>query len=238
MSGETKAHAELKALAFAWARANGFPIAACEVRIPGSGYRADVAAGSRHPMAAAGAIALFECKQSRADFLRDEADEPRIRARGAEIAQRLAALRDLIAVHRPDLRRGESLFAEYDCYDLGGLRHDTLHRLEAELAVLQRKIIAAVKFSRLRKYAAADFLYLVTEPGLVAAHEIPDGWGLLVRDGPGLTLRQRPVRCALTPERRLAWLERLALAGTNAVAQGMATDHSEPPGLSGPLAAS
>ncbi|HUL55201.1 MAG TPA: hypothetical protein VLT83_17490, partial [Opitutaceae bacterium] len=98
--GETKAHAELKALAFAWARANGFPLAAFEVHVPASGYRADVAAASRHPLAADGAVALFECKQSRADFLRDEADEPRVRARGAEIARRLAALRALIAVHR------------------------------------------------------------------------------------------------------------------------------------------
>ena len=222
MRGETKAHAELKALAFTWARANGFPIAAFEVRVPASGYRADVAAASRHPGAPAGAIALFECKQSRADFLRDEADEPKIRVRGSEIAQRLAALRALIAVHRPDLRRGESLFAEYDCYDLGDLRHETLHRLEHELAVLQRKIIAAVKFSRLRKYGAADFLYLVTEPGIVVAHEIPEGWGLLVRDGPALALRQPPVRHALTPARRLAWLETLALAGSTAAARGVA----------------
>jgi len=177
----------------------------------------------RVPACAYRAVALFECKQSRADFLRDEADEPRVRARGAEIARRLAALRALIAVHRPDLRRGESLFAEYDCYDLGGLRHETLHRLEAELAVLQRKIIAAVKFSRLAKYAAADFLYLVTEPGIVAAHEVPEGWGLLIRDGPALALQQPPVRHRLASERRRAWLEMLALAGTRAAARDPGT---------------
>ena len=32
----------------------------------------------------------------------------------------------------------------------------------------QRKIIAAVKFSRLGKSGAVDYLYLVTEPGLGA----------------------------------------------------------------------
>ena len=227
MKGETKAHAELKALAFAWARTNGFPLAALEVHVPASGYRADVAAASRHPSAAIGAIALFECKQSRTDFRRDQADEPRIQAEGAALARRIAALRSLIAVHRPDLRRGESLFAEYDCYDFGDLRHETLHRLEAELVVLQRKIIAAVKFSRLAKYGAADFLYLVTEPGIVAAHEVPNGWGLLVRDGATLTLRQPPVRHALKPERRLAWLEMLALAGTKTTARRLATNPAE-----------
>ena len=224
MKSETKAHAELKGLAFAWARANGFPLAAFEVRVPASGYRADVAAASRHPTAPTGAIALFECKQSRADFLRDQADEPAIRAEAAKVAKRLAELRSMIAVHRPDLRRGESLFPEYDCYNLAGLQHETLHRLEADLEVLQRKTTAAVKFSRLRKYGAADFLYLVTEPGIAEAHEVPDGWGLLVRDGATLALRQLPVRHSLTPERRLAWLEKLALAGTAAAARGLPAD--------------
>jgi hypothetical protein len=232
MKGETKAHAALKRLAFTWARTNGFPIAAFEVRVPASGYRADVAAASRHPSAATGAIALFECKQCRSDFLRDQADEPKIRVEGARIAQRVAALRSLIAVHRPDLRRGESLFAEYDCYDLAELRHETLHRLEAELVALQRKIIAAVKFSRLSKYGAADFLYLVTEPGIVEAHEIPNGWGLLVRDGMTLVSQQLPVRNVLTPERRLAWLEMLALAGTKAAARDVARP-TEPPHSTG-----
>jgi len=116
MKSETKAHAELKGLAFAWARANGFPLAAFEVRVPASDYRSDVAAASRHPAGPSGAIALFECKQSRADFLRDQADEPAIRVEAAKVAKRLAELRSMIAVHRPDLRRGESLFPEYDCY--------------------------------------------------------------------------------------------------------------------------
>ena len=102
------------------------------------------------------------------------------------------------------------------------LRHETLNRLEAESMALQRKIIAAVKFSRLRKYVVTDFLDRVTEPGIVAAHEIPNGWGLLVRDGTTLALREPPVVDWLKPERRLAWPEILALAGTKATARGRA----------------
>ena len=169
-NGETQAHRELKRLAFAWAVENGLPIVGCEVRVPRSGYRADVAAMSRQPLGEAGLVALFECKQCRSDLIRDQADEPAVRIRSVELATRVGELRALIAVHRPDLRRGESLFAEFDEYDLAGLRHDTLHALERELGILQSKLENCVKFARLSRYHAADHLYLVTEPGIVEAY--------------------------------------------------------------------
>jgi hypothetical protein len=131
-----------------------------------------------------------------------------------ELAQRVGELRAMIAVHRPDLRRGVSLFAEFDEYDLAGLRHETLHALERELGVLQSKLANCVKFARLSRYAAADHLYLVTEPEIVAPHEVPVGWGWLVRDGDALVLRQPPVRYRTTVELRGRWLEQIALAGT------------------------
>ncbi|HUL52715.1 MAG TPA: hypothetical protein VLT83_04815, partial [Opitutaceae bacterium] len=74
--------------------------------------------------------------------------------------------------------------------------------------------------------------------GIVAAHEIPEGWGLLIRDGPALALQQPPVRHRLASERRRAWLEMLALAGTRAAARRMAGDQSEPTRSGGPLEAS
>jgi hypothetical protein len=213
-SGETQAHRTLKRLAFTWARASGLVIAGLEVRIPHSGYRADVAAASRHPMGREGRVALFECKQGRADFLRDQADETGTRTQATALATRVQALRAAVASHRPDLRRGETLFPEFDSYDFAGLRHDTLHGLEHELEGLQQKLLTSIKFSRLHTYQAADLLYLVTEPGIMAAHEVPNGWGWLVREGDALVLAQPPVRLAPRPEQRLAWLESIALAGT------------------------
>ena len=220
-SGETQAHRELKRLAFGWAREHGLPLAGCEVRVPRSGYRADVAAMSRAPLGEDGVVALFECKQCRADLIRDHADEADVRIRSLEIAARLGELRALIAVHRPDLRRGISLFAEFDEYDLAGLRHDTLHALEKELEVLQSKLASSVKFSRLRRYQAADHLYLVTEPGIVDAREVPVGWGWLERDGEQLRLRQAPVRHRTTPEFRARWLETIAAAGARESAKAI-----------------
>jgi hypothetical protein len=214
--GETERHRALKRLACEWALTAGFAFVACEVRVPSSGYRADVAALTRKPAAHGVRSAVFECKQSRADFLRDQVDEPGARAEMRALSERLRTLRALLAVHRPDLRRGESLFAEFDSYDFRGMRHETLHDLEAELETLQRKLLIGVKFSRLHKYHAADFLYLVTGPDILEPHEVPAGWGWLVREGDALVLREPPFRHLTAQEASLAWLENIALAGASA----------------------
>lgn len=220
--GETDEHKNLKRLAFLWARTAGLPLVGSEVRVPQSPYRADVVAMSRHPVTDREAhVALFECKQCRSDLLRDQADEPVIRAAAGAIAARVQMLREMLATHRPDLRRGESLFAEFDSYDFTGLRHDTLHQLEAEWEDLQRKLGTRVKFSRLHKYHSADYLYLVTEPGVLLPHEIPNGWGWLVREEEALVLKQKPVRHESSVERRRAWLESLALSGSTAMARAL-----------------
>lgn len=215
-TGESSAHRRLKRLAFDWARANRLPLAGFEVRVPRSGYRADVAALSRHPAAEHGVCAVFECKQARSDFMRDEADEPRARKRCAELSERIHSLRSLIGMHRPDLRRNEELFPEFEEFDFRGLRHDTLEQLERELESVQEKLLHGVKFSRLRRYRLADHLYLVTEPELIEPHEVPAGWGWLVRSGAALELRLRPVRLATDAAIRLSWLESLAVAGCRA----------------------
>ncbi|MFT3867768.1 MAG: hypothetical protein QM715_04630 [Nibricoccus sp.] len=229
--GETAAHRELKKLAFEWARDHGFPIAACEVRIPASGYRADVAACSLAQKDGERAVALFECKQCRSDLLRDKADEAKVRAQTVEISQRLSALRTLVAEHRPDLRRGESLFPEYDDYDFRGLRHEALHGLEKEMETLQKKILNSVKFSRLRRYEAATHLYLVTEGDILAEYEVPLGWGWLARRGETLECLLKPTRLSPTSKQTERWLEAIALAGTrvSAKAFGIERQADEPP---------
>jgi hypothetical protein len=220
-AGETPAHVLLKGLALRWAREHRLPLAAAEVRIPRSGYRADAVAASAHPAAAAGRVAVFECKQAREDLLRDCADEPGLQRRARELGARLAELRALIGGHRPDLRRGETLFPEFDDYDFGGLRHETLHAVEAQLQHAQRRLLGSVKFARLHRYAPADYLYLVTEPEVLAEHEVPVGWGWLVRAGAALELRLPPARHETGPELRLLWLERIAAAGSRATLKSL-----------------
>ena len=217
-SGESIAHLELKRLATEWALSQRLPLLGCEVRVPRSPYRADLVAASRRLLGETGVVALFECKQARSDFLRDEANEPEVRRTAEELAARAGELRGLIAGHRPDLRRGQSLFPEFDEYDLRGLKHDTLEKIERALEICQNKILRSLKFARLHRYHAADHLYLVTVRGLIEPHEVPTGWGWLETgsSGDGLCLRHPPVRHATTAEVRLAWLESIALAGARA----------------------
>src|SRR5688572_11693956 len=119
-AAESENHCRLKTLALAWAQANGFAICGVEVRVPKCGYRADVAVSGRGPAAR---TAVFECKQSRTDLLKDAHGEAITRARLSELTQRRRTLEELLAVHRPDLRRGEALWPEYDSWDFSGLEH-------------------------------------------------------------------------------------------------------------------
>lgn len=209
--GESARHRQLKALAIDWARANGFAIATTEVRVPKSGYRADVGAIGR---GAEARTAVFECKQARADLLKDAHDDLRVRQELAELMERCAKLEAMLAVHRPDLRKGETLFPEFDAWDFDGLEHKTYHALLARLATLQARRLKGTKFAKMLRYRCADYLYLVVEDAIFAEAEIPAGWGLLVRQGDGLELRRKPATLEANVGQRRALLEAIALAAT------------------------
>lgn len=220
--GETVEHRRLKALALAWARAHGWAIAATEVRVPKSGFRADVAAYAPRrgthargddPLAGT-RTAVFECKQARADLLKDSHAEAATRGRLAALQERRAKLEELLAVHRPDLRKGESLFPEFDAWDFSGLEHRTYREVLAELATAQARVLHGTKFSKMFRYRCADALYLVAEDGIFAPAEIPAGWGLLVRRDEGLELARPPVALESSAAQRLALLENIAQAAT------------------------
>ena len=204
--GETERHRELKRLALAWARGRGLDLAAAEVRIPRSGWRADVAAAGGPD----GPCALFECKQSREDLRRDAHDEAAARARCEELTRRALALDELLAAHCPALRRGEALWPEFDTWDFSALRHRGRRALAMARAAAERRVRDGTKFSRLRRYQAADELYLVVEPDCFAPADVPAGWGLLVRTaaagsgGPGLRLERAPEPLAAAPAQRAA----------------------------------
>lgn len=212
-SAESENHSRLKALAMAWAQTTGFSICGVEVRVPKSGYRADVAAVSR---GAAMRSAVFECKQSRADLLKDAHGEMATWARLVELTERRRTLEELLAVHRPDLRRGEALWPEHDAWDFSSLEHQSYRGLLAELETVQRRVLRGTKFSKMFRYRCADFLYLVVEEGIFAEAEIPAGWGLLVRCGDELRLARAPANLDAAPGQRAELLEMIAVAGTRA----------------------
>jgi hypothetical protein len=209
--GEGAAHRELKQLTLSWARQQRLPLAATEVRLPRSPYRADVAAASRDQLAEHGVTAVFECKASREDFRRDGSEERTLKARVQRLQSRLDALHRLIGEHRPDLRRGESLFTEFDAIDLRGVKHEGCRRLTRELEAAQTALLAGTKFAKMIRWKAASLLYVVvSDPAIAAPHEVPSGCGLLVAKGDSLELAGRPVRQEVTLAERITLLERIA----------------------------
>jgi len=216
-AGETVAHQRLKTLAIRWAVEADFSICTAEVRIPHSSFRADVAGYAHGARQRPVRTAIFECKQARSDLLKDSREEESTRESLAGLLARRAKLEQMIAEHRPDLRRGDSLFPEFDSIDFGALRHETYAAVIDEIAAHQRRLLHGIKFDRLRRYAAADFLYLVVEDGIFAAAEIPAGWGLLVRHDDQLKLERPPLQLNPSPEARLALLENIAVAACGRV---------------------
>jgi hypothetical protein len=226
---ESEAHRTLKRLAAEWAAARRLMLFAEEVRLPRSGYRADLAACTPRIASAHAFTAVFECKASRGDFLRDAAPETQTAAELADLTFRLGELRTMIGEHRPDLRRGEELFPDFDCWDLRGLRHETHDQLCQRVRSAQRKLHEGTKFAKMARWRSASLLYAVCEPGVLRPWELPEGWGWLERENGGLVLRAKPCLHATTAVERIALLERIAAA-----ARPRCLGSGAPPGASDP----
>jgi hypothetical protein len=117
-------------------------------------------------------------------------------------------------MHHPSLRKGESLFEDYDAFDFSGLEHKTYRRVLRAITVLQNRIHGQTKFDRVVRYRCANLCYLVVEAGIVAQQELPLGWGLLVHCAGGLELKCKPRWQEITEQDRIRLVERIAVAGT------------------------
>jgi hypothetical protein len=96
--GETHLHWNLKRLTLIWAQQQGYSVCGAEVRLPRSGFRADVAAYRPATKDAPAVSAIFECKQCRADFLKDShAADPTLR-RLRELERRKQKLDEMLGM--------------------------------------------------------------------------------------------------------------------------------------------
>ena len=214
-AGETEAHLALKRASLVWAQLKGYRACGLEVRVPGSHFRADAAAYRSTGSSALGETAIFECKQSRADYLRDAALLEESRAQLLEARSRLDSLVRLLGSHHPNLRRGETLFPEFDAVDLDSLEHEGLRKASRRVEALERKVFGGTKFDDLTRWRTANVFYLVVVPGIVSAEETPRGWGLLEEDAGGeLVERKAAVRHEIPEAKRISLLEQIARKAT------------------------
>ena len=217
---ETPLHARLKQLAARWAYDRGFRSLAFEVPAPRTPFRVDVAAyrALRRGDAAfcpTPVVAVFECKQARADLLRDNRRRDRLRDQLVGLQARRVELERLLRVHHPHLLRGDSLFPDFDTFDTGLLQHEGYRLTLNKISRVQRQLREGTKFEQMGRYRLADLHYLVAPSDLVRTEELPVGWGLLVLDGAGAFSESIPaVRFECADHWR--WLERIARSATAA----------------------
>lgn len=210
---ETKRHLELKSQAIDWLRERGCDAWATEVRLPLSPYRVDVAGyrARRRLDGLAGTTYAIECKQSRADFLKDAGLETAVRQEFDSVANRVSALRRLMCMHLPESRSNRSLFIEYDSFDFANWRHQGWARATRRLQRLERRLNEGVKFSKIARYGCANSCLLFVGEGVIAdVSEVPMGWGCVQCSEGERFVLQEPLNLESRPEARLRLLERIA----------------------------
>ena len=212
---ESEMHRRLKEQTFLWAYGRGFRCCAMEVYAPRSGFRVDVAAirlGRRHdePL-----IAVFECKQSRADLDRDNRRQSELKAKLKTLQERRDNLERLLAVHYPSLRTSDSLFPEWATFDFSTIDHAAYRQTIQKIACIQRQLFDNTKFDLMIRYKLGNVHYLVTTVGLLQEQEIPLGWGLLELDDAKEIIIEKRSPTRFSGIEMQQWLERIAKAATS-----------------------
>jgi hypothetical protein len=231
---ETAGHLNLKRLALAWAQAQGYRAAAAEVTLPNYRFRLDV--GAYRPARVRvnvrcekrntervvwrqtiGLTAAFECKVSKPDFRRDACSMESTIERLKVLHERKTRIEQELRLFYPSIRNGDSLFQDFETVDFERPGHERYQHTLGEISRLTSRLYENTKFEKLVKWSAANLFYVVADPGVISAHELPAGWGLLVRDGLALSLTVKPLLHEICESERLSLLHRISLAATRAV---------------------
>lgn len=124
---------------------------------------------------------IIECKQSRADFLRDDAQlEPLLRERERLRARKRDLEETVVKCHEPQLRvGGSSLFTECEQWRFEESRIATYRKVLVALRRIDAMVHGETKFCLLARYRLADRLYIAAPVGVISARELPSGWGLI-----------------------------------------------------------
>jgi hypothetical protein len=124
---------------------------------------------------------LIECKQSRADFLRDRRDQNRLLAERRELDRFRRTIEEKrIKTEEPELRRvGSSLFPDLEEWEFAASRLPAYREVLRRLRRLDRLIHGQTKFCLIARYALADRLYIAAPRGMIRERELPPGWGLI-----------------------------------------------------------
>lgn len=135
--------------------------------------------------------AFIECKQDRSDFLRDGDEKDALLRRRSTLEHRMREIQEgYIKEQEPHLRdSGAFLFREMESWNFEASRSGAYRRILKDLRLIDERLHGHTKFWLASRYRLADRLYLLAPAGMIAAREMPAGWGLL--EVPGARLRRR-----------------------------------------------
>ena len=283
---ETLDHLALKRLAVAWLWRLGCRVVATEVQCPIGRYRIDVAGWFDRPIdGLLGRVAkesaslwalgeggrrsgargpdswrtvIIECKQSRADFLRDGSDPEELLRERDRLERKRHDFESLrVKRFEPELRReGSSLFSELDDWDFSKSKLASYRSVLRELQRVDEAIYGQTKFARFARYRLADRLVLFAPAGMIRVKELPTNWGLVechrkpLRRGKAdlaqgvdvladLPLREQvaPPILASDPRRRERLFRTIAMAGSREAVRRVAPEALRSPEASLPTMA-
>ena len=177
----------------------------------------------REREARVGITAVFECKQSRPDFLKDSHSKEAALEELRGLNRRREVLERNLRVHHPNLLLDDSLFPEFRSHDFSHLGHAGYQRVMKEIRKLESRVFGGTKFERLVRYRCANVFYLVVADDVLQEDEAPVCWGILRLANPAgkeeavgetLELVRKPCFCDAPDAHRLELLHRIAAKGT------------------------
>lgn len=130
-------------------------------------------------------------------------------------------------VHFPSLRLSDALFPEFDGFRFEGAGFAPYDHLSRQIRRLSMRLHEQTKFANLLRWRAAHLHYVVAEEGVAQAHELPAGWGLLVRNGEEIELHEPAVWQEIPEAHVLDFLLRIAASNTRAVQRLLAMETAQ-----------
>lgn len=137
--------------------------------------------------------AIIECKQDRADFLRDGDEKDELLRLREALERRMREIEEgLIKEHEPHLRiSGSYLFGEMERWDFASSRSAAYRRVLKDVRRVEERLHGHTKFWLAARYRLADRLYVLAPAGMVALRELAPAWGLI--EAPEGLLRRRVI---------------------------------------------
>ncbi|MCF7855756.1 MAG: hypothetical protein K9N51_13225 [Candidatus Pacebacteria bacterium] len=162
--------------------------------------------------------AIVQCYTERQDCWADCTKTADIMPELERLRRRRTKLEARIRREEPALRDPNTLFEEYAEWRYEKSANREYHDVHRQIQKLEHALLEGTQFEQIRSAEVADYLYLAVPSGLVKAHELADGWGLLWINRDLTVTLEREAECRdCLDENRLHLVQNIAVAASKSV---------------------